>query len=114
MISFGPGFIQAQASVAVSTTILCVNGASSWTDRDPLSDRDRSYTICNNGSETDLYISYLRETENLAGVAAATCIAVIAPTDTRTLNVPRGYKLGIVRSASTDTRSTNATIVVGA
>lgn len=115
MISFGPGFTQAQASVAVSTTVLCVNGDSSWTGSDPLDDRDRSYTICNNGSETDLYLAYVEKGAALGSAVAATnCIAVLAATDTRTFAVPRNWKLVVVRSASSDARSTNATYVVGA
>lgn len=115
MITFGPGFTQAQASVAVSTTCLCVNGASSWTGSDPLDDRDRAYTICNNGSETDLYLAYIPKDAKVASsVASTNCIAVLSPTDTRTFAVPRNYKLVVVRSASSDARSTNATFVVGA
>lgn len=111
-LQIGPAFNQAQSALAVVATNLCLNGDSSGTGLDPLSNQDRFYVVHNNGSATNVFFRYQLENEQIS-CTEATAICCLGPKETTTIGCKRGYKVTMVRSAGSDATSTNINWIVG-
>lgn len=96
-----PGTMGADGSQAVSTTVLRVLGASSWTGATTNGAVSRTVLVANCSSSLHLYAKLVQVGASLTGAVTSSNFEVdLPPLQTYIAQVPAGYDLCVVRGSS--------------